>query len=322
MISWRKASARQPPAIGLRRSGMIVDEADRRQRKGTILNVIAVIGAGAMGSAIGARLKAYGASVVTPLDGRSAATIERAASAGMTGVGIDAVATAPIILSIVPPSEAVATASKVAKAMADKGGEGSYIDLNAIAPATVQEMASLFRDGSARFLDGCIIGGPPKGEGAGPHIYISGGGGDLSDVLNACGLDVRLLDGSVGAASALKMCYAGINKGLVGLGAAMTLAAIECGADRALMAEMQESVPELRNRFTRSIPDMFPKAYRWVAEMNEIAEFLGPQNPAAGIFRGMANLYARMADDRDGGGVRAGQLVEALRANGNDPTEG
>jgi hypothetical protein len=45
---------------------------------------------------------------------------------------------------------------------------------------------------------------------------------------------------------------------------------------------------------------MFPKAYRWVAEMEEIAEFLGADDPAALIFKGMAGLFQTIADDRNG----------------------
>ena len=53
---------------------------------------------------------------------------------------------------------------------------------------------------------------------------------------------------------------------------------------------------------------MYPKAYRWVAEMEEISDFLGEDDPAALIFKGMAGLYRKMADDREDGGVLAGQL--------------
>ncbi|MGO7601713.1 DUF1932 domain-containing protein, partial [Rhizobium ruizarguesonis] len=76
----------------------------------------------------------------------------------------------------------------------------------------------------------------------------------------------------------------GINKGFIGLGTAMLLAASLSGAAESLKAELSESLPDVDRRPSRSIPDMYPKAYRWVAEMQEIADFLVEDDPAATIF--------------------------------------
>ena len=52
----------------------------------------------------------------------------------------------------------------------------------------------------------------------------------------------------------------------------------------------------------RFIPDMFPKAYRWVAEMEQIAEFIGDDREGAAIYGGMARLYEWIASERERGG--------------------
>ena len=269
---------------------------------------IAVIGAGAMGSAIGRRLVENGARVLTYLDGRSASTIERAKAAGMEPVGLDAIATSRLILSIVPPAEAVAVAKQIAAELRRMGAKTTFMDCNAISPRTMTEVAAIFGRDCGVVLDGSIIGGPPKPGQKGPKLYVSADTANDSDVLVEYGLQVRHIDGAIGAASALKMCYAGINKGVTGLGAAMLLAAIRSGADAALKRELQESLPGLDAKFVHGIPDMYPKAYRWVAEMEEISEFLGEDDPAALIFKGMAGLYRKMARDREEGGLLARQL--------------
>ncbi len=269
---------------------------------------IAVIGAGAMGSAIAKRLVENGASVLTYLEGRSAVTIERARTAGMQPADLDAIAGAGIILSIVPPATAIAVAEQIAAAIRRRGSKTTFIDCNAISPQTMMQVAAVFGSDCGVVLDGSIIGGPPKAGQKGPKLYVSGDEADHSAVLAERGLQVRRIEGAIGAASALKMCYAGINKGVTGLGTAMLLAALRSGADAALKREMQESLPDLDVKLTNAIPDMYPKAYRWVAEMEEIAEFLGEDDPAALIFRGMAGLYRKMAEDRDTGGLLAGQL--------------
>ncbi|NTJ67155.1 NAD(P)-dependent oxidoreductase [Agrobacterium rhizogenes] len=269
---------------------------------------IAVIGAGAMGSAIGRRLVENGARVVTYLEGRSASTIERAKTAGMEPVGLDAIAASRLILSIVPPAEAVGVAKQIAAELRRVGAKTTFMDCNAISPRTMTEIAAIFGSDCGVVLDGSIIGGPPKPGQKGPKLYVSGDTAGDSGVLVEYGLQVRRIEGAVGAASALKMCYAGINKGVTGLGTAMLLAAIRSGADVALKRELQESLPDFDAKFVHGIPDMYPKAYRWVAEMEEISEFLGEDDPAALIFKGMAGLYRKMARDREEGGVLAAEL--------------
>lgn len=273
---------------------------------------IAIIGAGAMGSGIGRRLADGGARVLTYLEGRSPETQARARASGMEPASLREVIDAEIVLSIVPPAEAVGVAGLLSAAIADRPSPVTFVDCNAISPDTMREVAAAFRPGQANVLDGSIIGMPPQPGKAGPKLYISGDGTDRSAVLGAHGLQVRRIEGALGAASALKMCYAGINKGVTGLGTAMLLAAIRSGADQSLKEEMAESIPDLDRKLSSAIPDMYAKAYRWVAEMEEIAAFLGEDDPAALIFKGMAGLFQQMADDRTDGGELAGQLNTLL----------
>jgi len=84
---------------------------------------------------------------------------------------------------------------------------------------------------------------------------------------------------------------------MVAIGTAMLLAAARSGASTGLYQELRESLPQLLSKFETGIPDMYPKAYRWVAEMREIAVFLGEDKAAAMIFEGAAQLYARIASD-------------------------
>ncbi len=95
------------------------------------------------------------------------------------------------------------------------------------------------------FVDGGIIGGPPKGDARGPTFYVSGPFGGSIDTLARHGLVMRALDGGIGAASALKMSYAGITKGIVALGACMILAAERSGVAAALREELAASQSEV-----------------------------------------------------------------------------
>ena len=101
--------------------------------------------------------------------------------------------------------------------------------------------------------------------------------------------------GPIGAASALKLAYAGMTKGMPALAAAMLLAATRAGVADALHAEMSHSQKPQLDRLGKQMPGMYDKAYRWVAEMQEISEFLEPNDGAAQIYAGAAQLYEFIA---------------------------
>jgi len=258
---------------------------------------IAVIAPGAMGAAVARRLREHGAKVLTSLTGRSTATVRRAEAAGMIGCDDDAIARADVILSVLPPAEAVALAKRFASPLSLVEQKAMFVDCNAVNVETVQQIASIIGPTGALFVDGGIIGAPPGPEGE-PTFYFSGEYASSLAALRSFGLKVRIIDGPVGVASALKMSYAGINKGGILLAAAMLLAATRSGAADALRAEMAESQPQLLNRLARAIPDMYPKAYRWAPEMEQVADFVGDDLAAREIFTGMAALCCRIAADQ------------------------
>jgi 3-hydroxyisobutyrate dehydrogenase-like beta-hydroxyacid dehydrogenase len=270
---------------------------------------IAILAPGAMGSAVAARLAEHGARVLTSLEGRSEATKKRAAAAGMVAASDAEIANADIILSIVPPAEALPIAEHLATQITRSATKPVVVDCNAVNVETVRKIEDVVLSSGARFVDAGIIGLPPKSGTKGPALYVSGENAGNLAVLRDLGLDLRIVDGPVGAASALKMAYAGINKGLTGLGAAMVLAATRAGAADALRDELALSVPAVQARLGNSLPDMLPKAYRWVAEMREIAGFLGPDHPAALIYEGFARLFEHVAADVEGEGTEAAKLV-------------
>ena len=269
---------------------------------------IAIVAPGAMGSAVAARLTEHGATVVTSLDGRSTATVERAQAAGMTHADDASLASADLFLSIVPPADSIALAERFATVLATAERKAVFVDCNAVNVETKRKIAAVIAPSGAAFVDAAIIGLPPKPGTKGPRLYLSGDDIAAALRLRDLGLDARLCEGGVGAASALKMAYAGLNKGLTALAATMVAAATRAGAIDAFRAELAETEPALLARFERGLPDMVPKAYRWVAEMREIASFLGDDESGRLIFQGTERLYKTIAADQDG------ELVSDLRA--------
>ncbi|SFJ53788.1 NAD(P)-dependent oxidoreductase [Bradyrhizobium sp. Gha] len=275
---------------------------------------IAILAPGAMGSAVARRLNESGARVLTSLEGRSEATLKRAAAAGMVGAGDDAIADADIILSIVPPGEAVALAERLAALIVRRAKKPVVVDCNAVNVDTVKRIEEIIGSAQAPFVDGGIIGFPPQPGGKSPAFYLSGEHARDVVVLKDLGLDIRVVEGPVGAASALKMSYAGIVKGLAGIGSAMVLAATKAGAADALRDELALSQPAILARLEVALPDMIPKAYRWVAEMQEISGFLGSDHPASQVYQGFARWFEHLAADAKGDAVDA-ELMKAFAAS-------
>ncbi len=273
--------------------------------------LIAIIGTGAMGSAVAQRLVAHGCRVVTELEGRSAASVQRARDAGMTAATRAQLATADFVLSIVPPAVATLVAEQLAPLLAAAARKAVYVDCNAVSPKTARAIAALIGPTGWAFADAGIIGLPPSEPGR-TVFYATGAAARRFVLLKDYGLDVRVLDGPVGAASALKMSYAGMTKGVTAICTAMLLAASRAGAAAALRAELADSRPELLDWSRRNVPRMFPKAYRWVAEMEEIAEFAADDPATQQIYQGIARLYERLARDVAGPNADADTLAAFL----------
>ena len=277
--------------------------------------VVAVIAPGMMGAAVGKRLVDNGVKVLTSLTGRSAETATRAKAAGMAVAGDEEIAACDFILSILPPGDAVALAERFQPALKASNAKPVYVDCNAINPKTVDRVAAVIAPTDCPFVDSGIIGSPPKPGDAGPRFYASGPAAPRFATLRQYGLDVRVLDGATSTASALKMSYAGITKGTQAIGAAMMLAATRAGSADALFAELSSSQKEMFAWFKRGLALMPPKAYRWVAEMHEIAGFVGEDPTAHELYEGAAHFYERIAEDFDGDKKDVKALTEFLSKN-------
>ncbi|HEX5508845.1 MAG TPA: DUF1932 domain-containing protein [Pseudolabrys sp.] len=275
--------------------------------------IVAIIAPGNMGAAVSKCLTQRGVKILTSLAGRSEASAKRARDAGMTAVSDPQLTEADFLLSIVPPGNALALVARLAPVLTAANKKPIYVDCNAVSPRTADKIAAAVATTSCPFVDAGIIGPPPKPGGNKTKFYASGTAASEFARLNDYGLIVRVLDGPLAAASALKMSYAGITKGFTALGAAMMLAATREGSAEALRAELAESRPDLLGYLTPQIPSMYAKAYRWIAELEEISDFVGKDHPENEMMRAAARFYERIAADEAGPHKETGTLDKFLK---------
>lgn len=258
---------------------------------------IGVLSPGDMGQAIAARLKESGFDVYAALAGRSDRTRALAAEAGIKDCGAldKLVATCDLIISVLNPGEAVSVAQNTAQVMKTAGRAIAYADLNAVSPQTTREMDAAVRDAGGMFIDGGIIGPPPRGEKARPRIYVSGPHAYLFEQIRHPNLLIRVLSERVGDASGVKMCYGAMTKGTTALAVELLMAARQLGVEHALEIELRESRNDVFDWQMKNIASMPPKAYRWVPEMQEIAKTFGELGMTRRIFEGATDMYELVA---------------------------
>ncbi len=261
------------------------------------MNTVGILSPGDMGHTVGERLKSKGLRVVAHLADRSARTRSLAEKAGIEEVSsYDAlVVEADIVLCILVPAEAGAAAQKVADALRSTGADLLYADCNAIAPQTTIEIGKTISDAGGRFVDASIIGPPPRGEGA-TRFYASGKHANELARLNDYGLDVPVISDRIGDASAIKMCYAGLTKGLTALCTELLVAAEALGIREALFAEYNLSQAAMLKRMEGGLPGMPPKSRRWVGEMEEISATMAGVGMTGKFHDGAADIYRFIGD--------------------------
>jgi RimJ/RimL family protein N-acetyltransferase/3-hydroxyisobutyrate dehydrogenase-like beta-hydroxyacid dehydrogenase len=234
-----------------------------------------------MGAAVGAALVSRGHDVAWASAGRSEATSRRAADAGLRDLGtVSALARrCDTIVSVCPPHAALDVARAVGYF------RGTYVDANAVAPATARRIASTVQ----RLVDGGIVGAPPD-----PRLYLSGEAAeDVAALFAGSPIEPRVLGGAIGDASALKMAYAAWSKGTAAMLLAIRDVARAEGVEEALLREWAESVPGLEEQWERARRSAEVKGWRWVGEMEEIAATFAAAGLPSGFHAAAAEVYRR-----------------------------
>jgi len=253
-------------------------------------NLIGVLHAGEMGAAVGSCLSQRGLTVLWASAGRSTATADRAVAAGMRDVGSasEMAGQADVILSVCPPHAALEVARSVA------GFRGIYVDANAVSPATTREVGEIVTADGASYVDGGIIGAPPRSPGD-SRLYLSGlWAEEISHLFADTALDAQVIGDDIGQASAVKMAYAAWTKGTAALILAIRALAHAEGVEQTLITEWQRSQPALTSRPHAAARSAMEKGWRWVAEMEEIAATMAAAGLPPGFHQAAAAIYTRV----------------------------
>jgi 3-hydroxyisobutyrate dehydrogenase-like beta-hydroxyacid dehydrogenase len=275
-----------------------------------LVQTVGIVSPGAMGSAVGAAYLAAGRRVVTTVAGRSPRTAGLAEQAGLELLpGLDEVVRASeLVLSIVPPGEATATATAIAEAAGRSGARPLVSDWNAVSPATARELEQLLAAAGLELLDGSISGGPPRADHP-TRVYLSGRSAAEVAAVAPAWIEARTVGDAVGFASAVKMCTASMYKGSSALLAHALVTAQAHGVLAQVLDDLGDAFPQLIDRAARLLAVSATKAERFVGEMREIAATQASVGLTPDLFEAMAEIYQSMTV-----GPVASQPPEAVAA--------
>ncbi|TIV62134.1 NAD(P)-dependent oxidoreductase [Mesorhizobium sp.] len=266
---------------------------------------IAIAGIGEMGVTLARRMIAKGHRVVT-LPPRSEASVQRAMEAGIEVIQEEEICKADFFFSVVPSEAALPLAERVALICRGQSCKPVYCDWNAISPALMHRIATHLSEAGIKIVDGGIIGLADWSLASpGPTLYASGADAKLLKENRDLGLQISIMDADLGAASALKLSYAAITKGLIAIASMSALVAEQSGCGAALVDELSRSQPILLRSFSKSVPNMLPKAQRWVSEMQQISEHLDSTSPQGAAYLAFAQVFAFIAADTEAGNMLA-----------------
>ncbi|MGB1536344.1 MAG: DUF1932 domain-containing protein [Pseudomonadales bacterium] len=259
---------------------------------------IGLFNPGAMGAAVGACLTRAGHQVYWLSPGRSKQTVQRAARAGLTPCQTLGQLTGcvELVISICPP----AAAEVIAQQICESGFKGLFLEANAISPTKLADIHRRLEAHHIQLIDGSIIGGPVWPEDEQPNgttLHLSG---QLAETVQALLIDsslgVNVVSKEVGDASALKMVFAAFSKGSAALSAEILNVAEQYG----VRDELAEAIGTHQNeRWLQSMTHTSSKAWRFIGEMNEIADTFKAVGATPGFHQAAADVYQRLADHKD-----------------------
>ena len=270
---------------------------------------IAIIGFGEAGSLLGEDLARCGREVVTYdlLLGDAAhrqPLLERAehARVRVSDSTPAAVQGADLVISAVTASAAVEVAALAATAL--QPGQ-VFLDINSVAPATKRLSAASIERCGADFIEAAVMAPVPPQRLGVPMLLGGRRAAEVAQALRALGMNCTAIAERIGVAAAVKMCRSVLIKGLEALTVESLLAARRLGAEREVLASLEQSYPQMG--WQAGLPDYLisrvaEHGRRRAAEMREVARTLED----IGVDPLMATATARRQD----------ALIDAMAARG------
>ncbi|RHW19227.1 NAD(P)-dependent oxidoreductase [Sphingomonas gilva] len=199
----------------------------------------------------------------------------------------DALAGADAALSLVTADQALA-AAEAAEGIATNA---FWFDMNSVAPGTKRAAAQAIARRGGRYVDVAVMAPVHPARAAVPLLASGPDAAEGAALLRAIGFaSVSVVDGPVGAASAIKLIRSIMVKGIEALSAECVLAAEAAGVRDAVIASLDASWPgaDWARRFDYNLDRMIVHGARRAAEMDEAVAMLDTLGAGSAMSRAAA----------------------------------
>ena len=261
---------------------------------GGMTPAVALIGFGEAGSTF-ARAGGWGggARADEVLPQRAAARAELGGLAAASAA--EALPAAPLVLSLVTADAALAAAQSAAPFLAPGA---IWCDMNSVAPETKRAAARVIAAAGGRYVDVAVLAPVNPSEMDVPLLLAGPAAEAASEALRRMGfINLRVVGGEVGRASAIKMIRSVMVKGIEALTAEMMLAAEAAGVADEVLASLDasEKARPWADRAAYNLERMTTHGLRRAAEMEEVAKTLAALGVAPVMTEGTVHRQRDMA---------------------------
>lgn len=192
------------------------------------------------------------------------------------------------------PGNALEFAGDMANALTLTKRAPLFVDCNAIAPDTMRAIHEKITAADGRCADAGIMGPPPT-DSVKSRLFVSGPEARVLEQLATPQLSIHVMSERIGDASALKICDAVMAKGVTAMLLQMLVVARRLGIEDALDDQCEGPRRYFHDWIIRTLPIVPPKAYRWVPEVEQIAQTFESAGMSGDMMRAAMEVYEQVA---------------------------
>lgn len=192
------------------------------------------------------------------------------------------------------PGNALEFAGDMANALTLTKRAPLFVDCNAIAPDTMRAIHEKITAADRRCADAGIMGPPPT-DSVKSRLFVSGPEARVLEQLATPQLSIHVMSERIGDASALKICDAVMAKGVTAMLLQMLVVARRLGIEDALDDQCEGPRRYFHDWIIRTLPIVPPKAYRWVPEVEQIAQTFESAGMSGDMMRAAMEVYEQVA---------------------------
>lgn len=257
--------------------------------------VIALLSPGDMGTQIAKALIKNNFKVITAGEGRSQKTLQNIQDAGIEDAGSlqNTIEQADVILSLTSPEGSIKLAENVISCLKNTSNLPIYIDLNSNTPAMALSIEKLLLSMNIKFINGAVMGASKDIPETGV-LVVSGNHRQL--FLDLFGKVFKIKDAGekTEAASAYKLLFSMVNKGINALFFETMTAAAHFGILDELNESLQDFLPGTYQDLIKTTPTYPQHILRRIDEMKGLTEMLKSENLPNIIASGTAETFERV----------------------------